>query len=67
MLKRRTASAGFFSQSGTIKFNDVPTVLFKSYKPNIIVQLILMIVRSLRVDGFRITWDKICKKLGILQ
>lgn len=56
-----------FSSSKLIKFNDVPTVLFKSYKPNIIVQLILMIVRSLRVDGFRITWNKICRKLGILQ
>ncbi|WP_410521556.1 glycosyltransferase family 2 protein [Candidatus Tisiphia endosymbiont of Empis tessellata] len=43
-----------------IKFNDCPS---ERRNPNIVVKLI----RSLRVDGFRITWNKICKKLGILQ
>ncbi|WP_342259561.1 glycosyltransferase family 2 protein [Candidatus Tisiphia endosymbiont of Metellina segmentata] len=43
-----------------IKFNDWPS---EKRNPNIVVKLI----RSLRVDGFRITWNKICRKLGILQ
>ncbi|WP_341754471.1 glycosyltransferase family 2 protein [Candidatus Tisiphia endosymbiont of Dioctria rufipes] len=41
-----------------IKFNDWQS---ERRNPNVIVKLI----RSLRVDGFRITWNKICRKLGI--
>ncbi|WP_341756961.1 MULTISPECIES: glycosyltransferase family 2 protein [unclassified Candidatus Tisiphia] len=42
-----------------IKFNDVPTMSFNNRKPNVIIQLI----RSLRIDGPRITWNKIYRRI----
>ncbi|MCC8398133.1 MAG: glycosyltransferase [Rickettsia endosymbiont of Labidopullus appendiculatus] len=42
-----------------IKFNDTPTMPSNNHKPNVIVQLII----SLRIDGVRMTWNKIYRRI----
>ncbi len=42
-----------------IKFNDTPTTPSNNRKPNVIIQLI----RSLRTDGIRVTWNKVYRRI----